>query len=194
MNSRPGIDLAAIFLMLACARVASAQAARPDFGASTACAPSPSLRHLPQSALTHTDARTGPSVDGNVQVQFKSVAQGKQFEERFRNIGSQKRKHRLQIQIRRSAYRPPLEEREVNQQFYEHVQGIARRLEVKMASVHRQKPSDICQVPPHVPTLGGLGPVGGDVQTPQEYIVRDSLVDRAALLAMIIRLSATRFQ
>lgn len=37
-----------------------------------------------------------------------------------------------------------------------------------------------------VPTLDGLGPIGGNLMTPDEYIELDSLVPRAALLAGLI--------
>ena len=87
-----------------------------------------------------------------------------------------------------------VEDNEINRQFFKHIEGIARRLEIKIAPVHRHLPSDICHVSHAAPAVEGLGPIGVDVQTPREYIVRDSLVDRAALLAMIIRLSAVQFK
>ena len=37
-----------------------------------------------------------------------------------------------------------------------------------------------------VPTLDGLGPVGGDDHSPAEWIDRSSLVPRAAMLAALI--------
>ena len=44
----------------------------------------------------------------------------------------------------------------------------------------------MANVPQDVPVLGGLGPLGGDVRSPDEFVLRDSLIDRSALLAMII--------
>jgi TonB family protein len=70
MNSRLGIVLAAFFLIFASASIAPAQAAQPGFGASTACMPSPSLRHPPRSPLTHTKAQAWFPGEGNVQGQF----------------------------------------------------------------------------------------------------------------------------
>ncbi len=60
--------------------------------------------------------------------------------------------------------------------------------------LHRDTSSDICHVPDRIPALDGFGPIGGATQTPNGYILRDSLIDRAAVLAMTIRLAAEGFQ
>jgi D-alanine-D-alanine ligase len=57
---------------------------------------------------------------------------------------------------------------------------------VHVEPIHRDTSSDICHVPENVPVLGGFGPLGGDPQSPNEFIVSDSLIDRAALLALVI--------
>lgn len=129
---------------------------------------------------------------GALQVEFKDIAQGEAVEKKFRQIGE--REKRIQVRMKRSAHRPPMAESDLNQQFFGYISGIAKRLEIKVAPAHRSTPSDICHVPATVPALGGLGPIGADVRSPREYVVRDSLVDRAALLAMLIRLSAEKFK
>ncbi len=63
---------------------------------------------------------------------------------------------------------------------------IAEMLEVRIQPIHRNVSSDICHIPESVPVLGGFGPIGDDPQSPIEHIVRDSLIDRAALLALVI--------
>ena len=60
-----------------------------------------------------------------------------------------------------------------------------------MKQVYRDASSDICHVPAGVPVLGGFGPTGGNRLSPHEFIVRDSLIDRSALLALVIRGSQT---
>ena len=72
-------------------------------------------------------------------------------------------------------------EREV---FLESVAGVGKRLHVAVEPTHRWHSSDICFVPAHVPAIDGMGPVGGGERTQEEYILRSSLVERAALLAM----------
>ena len=77
-----------------------------------------------------------------------------------------------------------------NIKFFEIVQNLANRLEVRVKPIHRITSSDICYVPEEIPVLDGFGPIGGGTNSPNEYILSDSLIDRAALLAMLIDKSA----
>ena len=123
-------------------------------------------------------------------TRFRQEAQSEAIEQQIRDIGRRNLPARCQLRIRKTVSRAPLEERESSARFYEHVQDIARRLEVKVVPVERETSSDISYAPQRVPTLEGLGPLGGGTQTPGEYILRDSLIDRAAVLAMVIRQAA----
>ena len=131
---------------------------------------------------------------GILQAQFLTTDQGDYIENQLNAIASRNIRNKVHFQLRQSAYHPPFLKTDENLRFYKHVEGIAKRLEIKISPIHRDVPSDINHVPNNVPSLGGLGPLGGDVRTSREFIVRDSLVDRAALLAMILRLSALNFQ
>ena len=71
--------------------------------------------------------------------------------------------------------------------FFQQVERQAQRIDVRVHAAHRDFSSDVCYVPDEVPVLDGMGPVGGECRSPAEYIVRDSLIDRAALLALVIR-------
>lgn len=123
-------------------------------------------------------------------VRFQDDTQSDAIEKQIREIGRRNLPPKCQIRIRKTVSRPALEEREPITKFYEQVQGIARRLEVKVAPVQRATSSDISYAPDHIPALEGLGPIGGGARTPGEYILRDSLIDRAAVLAMVIRQAA----
>ena len=46
--------------------------------------------------------------------------------------------------------------------------------------------SDISHVSQDIPSLEGLGPLGGEFRSPNEYILKNSLIDRALLLALTI--------
>ena len=63
---------------------------------------------------------------------------------------------------------------------------MADRLEIKIKSNHRSMSSDISHVPQNIPSLEGLGPIGGEFRSPNEYILKDSLIDRSLLLALVI--------
>ncbi len=46
--------------------------------------------------------------------------------------------------------------------------------------------SDISHVPQNISSLEGLGPIGGEFRSSNEYILKDSLIDRALLLSLVI--------
>lgn len=123
-------------------------------------------------------------------LRYREEEQIRALEQQVQDIGRRNLPPKCQIRIRKTVSRAPLGERAAVAAFYETVQDIARRLEVKVCPVERTTPSDISYTPDHVPALDGLGPVGGGTRTPGEYILRDSLIDRAAVLAMVIRHAA----
>ncbi len=118
---------------------------------------------------------------------FKEKEQGEELEADIRKIARKGSAGKLQVRLRRGVYRPPLPERQVNKEFFERVEAIARRLETRTAPIYRTISSAACYVPEGVPVLEGLGPAGGHSRSPNEFVYRDSLIDRATLLALIIR-------
>ena len=126
-------------------------------------------------------------------VRFREPDQGARLEGQIRDSARRNAPPHCQIRVLKRISRPPVVHNEKDLQFFEHVQRIARRLEVKVVPIHRETSSDICHVPSRIPALEGFGPLGGANQTPNEYILRDSLIDRAALLAMTTRLAAEGF-
>jgi D-alanine-D-alanine ligase len=98
---------------------------------------------------------------------------------------------RMQTQIRVGTCRPPVSATKASLEFFEKIRSLAESLEVRANKVHREASADICHVPATVPVLGGFGPIGGNRRSPHEFIVRDSLIDRSALLALVIHDSRT---
>lgn len=120
-------------------------------------------------------------------IRFKDKHQADELEKEIRKIARRGAGSKLHVRIKKGVFRLPLVETEQNRQFFERAQKIATRLETKTATVHRTASSAVCYVPEGIPVLEGLGPAGGNSRSPGEYIVEDSLIDRATLLAMIIR-------
>ncbi|NIP99633.1 MAG: M20/M25/M40 family metallo-hydrolase, partial [Nitrospinaceae bacterium] len=99
----------------------------------------------------------------------------------------------LKIHLTRGAFRKPLLETEANNGFYEHVSRLADKLEVRVQKTHNDIPSILSVLDPEIPHLEGLGPVTGGYGTKNEYVVRDSLIDRSVLLAYTIFQSSKDF-
>ena len=99
----------------------------------------------------------------------------------------------LKIHITQGSSRKPLLETETNAQFFEQISRLAKVLEVRVQKVHTDVPSVLSPISPEIPHLEGLGPVTGGYGTKNEYVVRDSLIDRSVLLAYTIFQSSKDF-
>ncbi|MFC1492776.1 M20/M25/M40 family metallo-hydrolase [candidate division KSB1 bacterium] len=130
----------------------------------------------------------------NISIEYKEKDQG---EELLNKIGSVIKKgigKNITYRIKKEYFRPPIIEDDVITGFYDGVKSIADSLEIKISSFSRKISTDLCYVPAGIPVLDGLGPIGGSTRSPHEYIIQDSLSDRAVLLAMIIDKSVIGFK
>ena len=71
--------------------------------------------------------------------------------------------------------------------FWELVKKIARELDVMVTREHRWSSADICFIEQGKEMLDGFGPVGLQQQEKSEYILRHSLLERSALLAVTLK-------
>ncbi|MBD3346331.1 MAG: M20/M25/M40 family metallo-hydrolase [Chitinivibrionales bacterium] len=124
-----------------------------------------------------------------LEVRFKDEKQVDILNEEIRKIAGKSIDSKVRIRVKRSIYCPAFNENQHVNDFYGKVKVMAEKLEVRAASIHRITSSAIGYVVPESRALEGLGPAGGDQRSPTEYIIRDSLLDRATLLALIIRMS-----
>jgi len=123
-------------------------------------------------------------------VRFNEKNKSKEIDRQIIQIAEKNTGSDFQVQIKRSFRRLPVHESDLNLKLFNEIKKIADQLEVRISSIHRNSSSDICHVPEQIPVLDGFGPIGGDCQSPNEYIIRDSLIDRSALLALIIHKSS----
>jgi D-alanine-D-alanine ligase len=108
------------------------------------------------------------------------------LDRQVRRIAEKETNGGLQVRIRVVGARAPVADSAINREFFQKVQHWAELLEVKVEPIHRHVSSDICHVPENVPVLGGMGPLAAECGSPEGYILRDSLLDRSALLALTI--------
>jgi D-alanine-D-alanine ligase len=120
-----------------------------------------------------------------ITARFVSREQSVELDRAIRAIAKRGANGSLEVQIRSGGQRLPVLETDPSRRFLEAAREIAQQLEVNLESIHRGIPSDICQVPEGIPVLDGFGPIGAEVRSPGEYIIRDSLIDRSALLALL---------
>ena len=92
----------------------------------------------------------------------------------------------LKIHISRGSSRKPLLETPANTKFFEKIGNLAKTVEVRVQKTQAEVPSILAPISPETPHIEGLGPVTGGRGTKNEYVVRDSLIDRSLLLAYTI--------
>ena len=122
----------------------------------------------------------------SLESRYTSIDQGKKFDSEIRNIAKKKITSNIDVHVVKQVTREPLEKNEKIEQFYEVIQKLAKQVDIKIKSDHRYAPSSLCDVSADKYVIGSMGPLGDDYRTPNEHILRDSLIDRGMLLALTI--------
>ncbi|MFH2039025.1 MAG: M20 family metallopeptidase [Chloroflexota bacterium] len=92
------------------------------------------------------------------------------------------------LEITGNLNRPPMPYNELMQSTFEHARKIAARNGIPLTAAGTGGASDANFVAPlGIPVLDGLGAIGGDYHSEKEYIIKDSLVPRARLLATLLQ-------
>lgn len=155
-----------------------------------------------KASLAHGDARViisefkartslGSSPDyGSLTLTSRYVTkqQGREIDADLHKIAKKKGRVKLDIHIIQQTQQDPVVVTEGGRGLYEAVSGLAGEAEIKISPAHRYAPSSLGDVPDDggKPMLGSMGPIGIDCRTPNEHIIRDSVIDRALLLALVI--------
>ncbi|MFB5598116.1 MAG: hypothetical protein ACE5RJ_03770, partial [Nitrosopumilaceae archaeon] len=66
------------------------------------------------------------------------------------------------------------------------LEDLAKKHEIKIKRHEQIMSSDISNVPSKLPALDGFGPIGHKYRSTREYIIHDSIIERAALLSSVI--------
>ena len=119
---------------------------------------------------------------------FKTPQLGSSLDTKIRNLMRKREAGapKLEVAINQTQTRPPVMEEESDTEFYQMIEDMAKKHEIKVKRHEQIMSSDISNVPPELPALDGFGPKGHKYRSTQEYIVHDSIVERAALLTSII--------
>ncbi len=122
----------------------------------------------------------------SLSVRFRNRQQGLELDNKIRKISDRQSDKEILLQVSGGIRRPPLIYNENTANLWEKVKKAADKLEILINQEHRWTSADTCFVPEGKGVLDGLGPVGDKTNSPDEYILKSSLWDRAALLAVLI--------
>jgi D-alanine-D-alanine ligase len=128
--------------------------------------------------------QTPEKAEAVVSVRFIRPEDGQRIDEEIRSLGAKRSSKGIRLRVGGQIRRPPMAINPARQALFEEVAKVGKRLHITVAPTHRWHSADICFVPDSVPAIDGMGPLGGGERTQEEYILRSSLVERAALLAM----------
>lgn len=123
-----------------------------------------------------------------ISVRFNTMEDYQKIDARIRKLIAPARKHlkTVQVQFEGGLTRQPLPASDLSSSLFGKLSSLAREIDSRIIPEHRWSSSDICNVPGEIPKLDGLGPVGGFDKQKSEFILRNSLVDRALLLALLL--------
>ncbi|MDH5804841.1 MAG: M20/M25/M40 family metallo-hydrolase, partial [Gemmatimonadota bacterium] len=125
-----------------------------------------------------------------ISVRFTKPEDGTRLEREIKSLESKRSSQGMRLKVFGKVHRPPFAETEERKHFFEEIARVANKLHVNVSATHRWHSSDICFVPKNVIAIDGMGPVGEGERTREECVLRSSLVERAALLAMTMHRSA----
>jgi D-alanine-D-alanine ligase len=119
-------------------------------------------------------------------VRFSDVEQMKKIDKKILNSVTAKDRKIIRFQIDGGVRRPPMNKSERINDFFEIIKNIGQTLDVRILEEHRWSSADICFADPDKPMIDGMGPLGTRVKGGDEYVLRHSLLERSALLALTL--------
>lgn len=126
-------------------------------------------------------------------IRYRLADKRKYLEEQIHKIFETKSTSNIKVHITKGPQRKPFLENEKSQTFFTNIEETAKLVEVRVKKSDSGNASLLAHVAPGTPAIDGFGPVSGGLGTNNEYIVRDSLIDRSVLLAYTIFKSAKNF-
>ncbi len=122
----------------------------------------------------------------SVSVRFTQPHLADEFDKAIKQLVKKYKRKKLRISMEGGLRRLPMLKNEAVANLWEKVAAIAQKMDIRIIEEHRWSSTNICFVSSEVDKIDGLGPVGGVTEKNGEFILRHSLVERSALLAMIM--------
>lgn len=124
--------------------------------------------------------------EAQLSVRFDNQDQGEALDRKIHSLVKKMNSRKNRFQIEGGICRPPMVRSQETENLYQRVRVISNRLDLRTIEEHRWSSSDICAVRQDRARIDGLGPIGDAPHDYEEYILRHSLLDRAALLALLL--------
>lgn len=129
-----------------------------------------------------------PSAVAHVDLRISKIEQGKWLEQKIRDICAVPDVKGTTIELQGGIERPPMVKNDRTIELFEVIKSVGKELGIEIKDMATGGGSDASFTSAQgVATIDGLGPIGGNAHTEEEYLEVDSLVERAELLARVIQ-------
>ncbi len=131
---------------------------------------------------------TEPYIHSSVRlsVRFNDLVQMEETDKKIRTLLKKKVYKALKIQLDGGIRRPSMKLNENSEEFIKLIKKVAGKLDINLREEHRWSSADICYINNEKPLIDGVGPAGAKPNNKSEYILKHSLLERAALIASIL--------
>jgi D-alanine-D-alanine ligase len=138
--------------------------------------------------MTFNSNITEPYAHGeaSLSVRFNNNSQLNKIDEKIRRQVNRRQNSNLHLHIEGGERRPAMASDDNDEFLWTKAKTIAEKLDIQLSKEHRWSSADICFVNDAKYKLDGFGPIGNKPLKKPEYILKHSLLERAALLAMLI--------
>ena len=122
-----------------------------------------------------------------IDARFNTFEAGQALDRAIRQVATKSTVAGTRIEVSGGIEKGPMEKTRATAYLVELAQSVAEMLGFSFNDVQTGGASDANHIGElNIPVLDGLGPVGGDDHSPNEYMDSDSIVPRTALLAGLI--------
>jgi len=133
-----------------------------------------------------------PASEASVDVRVMTLEQATEIEAALRSLTPET--PGAEVEIEGGFPLPPMEPTARNQALWHLAEEAGRELDLELIEGLAGGGSDGNVASLYAPTLDGLGPMGDGAHAPHEHVVLDSLIERGALLALILLAPPSRRQ
>jgi D-alanine-D-alanine ligase len=122
----------------------------------------------------------------NLSVRFNDMIQMKEIDTKIRKFLPKRGISNITYQFEGGVRRPSMIKTEKVEKFWNIIKQEAGNLDIYLREEHRWSSADICHIDENKIMIDGLGPVGMKPSNGSEFILRHSILERAALLSMTL--------
>ncbi|MEA3437893.1 MAG: M20/M25/M40 family metallo-hydrolase, partial [Thermodesulfobacteriota bacterium] len=122
-----------------------------------------------------------------IDFRFLSIGDKKYLEENIKDIVKKQHTPNTSCKVEILTSRPPMNQCIANKELFDNIKDMAKGLNLPLKEEFRSGVSDGNFIAhQNIPVIDGLGPIGGKEHSEDEYMIKESLLQRTTLLACSI--------